>query len=55
LGAGVSVTLIIVGQLIVGMLIDQFGWFDLPVRPIDGARLLGAGLLLLGSYIMVSR
>ncbi len=55
LGAGVSVTLIIVGQLIVGMLIDQFGWFDLPVRPIDGARLLGAALLLLGSYIMVSR
>lgn len=55
LGAGVSVALIIVGQLLVGMLVDHFGWFDLPVRPIDPARLVAAALLLVGGYIMVSR
>ncbi|MEA2572844.1 MAG: bacterial/archaeal transporter family-2 protein [Chloroflexia bacterium] len=55
LGAGVSVTLIIVGQLFVGMAIDHFGWFDLPVRPMDPARIVAAVLLLIGSYIMVSR
>jgi transporter family-2 protein len=53
LGAGVALTLIIVGQLLMGMLSDHFGWFGVSVRPIDITRLLAAGLLLLGGYLMV--
>jgi transporter family-2 protein len=53
LGATTAVTLIIVGQLLMGMLIDQFGWFGVAVRPIDGWRVAAVVLLLAGGYLMV--
>jgi transporter family-2 protein len=53
LGATTAVTLIIVGQLMMGMLIDQFGWFGVSVRPIDGWRVAAVVLLLAGGYLMV--
>ncbi|HXV41604.1 MAG TPA: DMT family transporter [Anaerolineae bacterium] len=53
LGATTAVTLIIIGQLMMGMLIDQFGWFGVSVRPIDGWRVAGVVLLLAGGYLMV--
>jgi transporter family-2 protein len=53
LGAGAAITLIIVGQLLMGLLIDQFGWFGSPVRPVDLSRVVAAVLLLVGGYLMV--
>jgi bacterial/archaeal transporter family-2 protein len=53
LGAGIAATLIIIGQLIVGLLIDHFGWFGVPVRPLELTRLAAAALLLAGGYLMV--
>lgn len=53
LGAFTAVILIIVGQLIMGMIIDHFGWFGAQVRPVDGTRLLAAGLMLAASSLMV--
>jgi transporter family-2 protein len=53
LGATTAVTLIIVGQLVMGMLIDQFGWFGVALRPIDGWRIAAVVLLLAGGYLMV--
>lgn len=53
LGATTAVTLIIVGQLVMGMLIDQFGWFGVSLRPIDSWRIVAVGLLLAGGYLMV--
>ena len=53
LGATTAVTLIIVGQLVMGMLIDQFGWFGIDIRPIDGWRGAAVVLLLAGGYLMV--
>ncbi|GAB4420260.1 MAG: DMT family transporter [Anaerolineae bacterium] len=53
LGATTAVTLIIVGQLVMGMLIDQFGWFGVALRPIDGWRVVAVVLLLAGGYLMV--
>jgi bacterial/archaeal transporter family-2 protein len=53
LGAAAAVTLIIVGQLFAGVMIDHFGWFGVPVRPVDVTKLLAAGLLLFGSWLMV--
>lgn len=52
-GIAPALTLIIVGQLLTGMLIDHFGWFDVELHAIDGTRLLAAGLLLAGGYLMV--
>jgi len=51
-GAGVAVTLIILGQLGAGMVIDHFGWFS-TARPIDGTRIIAAVLLVIGGYLMV--
>ena len=53
LGATTALALIIIGQLVMGILIDQFGLFGVPVRPIDLVRLVGAGLLIAGGYLIV--
>lgn len=53
LGATTAVTLIIVGQLLMGMLIDHFGWFGVSIRPIGGLHGVAAVLLLTGGYLMV--
>lgn len=52
LGATAALSLIIVGQLLTGMLIDQFGAFGVAPRPVDGTRLIAAGLLLIGAFLM---
>jgi transporter family-2 protein len=53
LGATTALALIIIGQLVVGIVIDQFGLFGVSVRQVDLARLLGAGLLIAGGYLIV--
>ncbi len=52
LGGAMMLTLIIVGQLLVGLLIDQFGWFGVTARPIDATRFIGAVILLVGGYLI---
>ncbi|MBZ0315496.1 MAG: DMT family transporter [Anaerolineae bacterium] len=52
IGVAPALTLIIVGQLSAGMLIDHFGLFGVEVRLVDGPRLLAAALLLSGGYLM---
>ena len=53
LGATSAIVLIIVGQLMMGMVIDQFGLFSIPIRPIDGYRILATVLLIAGGYLMI--
>lgn len=53
LGAGVALTLIIVGQLVVGLMIDHFGWFGVTVRSFDLTRAAALVFLLIGGYLMV--
>ena len=53
LGATTALALIIIGQLVMGILIDQFGLFGVSVRPVDLTRLVGAGLLIAGGYLIV--
>ncbi|WP_119065330.1 DMT family transporter [Aggregatilinea lenta] len=53
IGATASVTLVVAGQLIIGLIIDQFGWFETSVREIDVSRLLGVAVLLLGTWLVV--
>ena len=53
LGATTALALIIIGQLAMGILIDQFGLFGVPVRPVDLVRLVGAGLLIAGGYLII--
>ncbi|MCB0197840.1 MAG: DMT family transporter [Anaerolineae bacterium] len=53
LGATSAVTLIIIGQLLIGMIIDQFGLFGFPFRSVDSWRIAAAVLLVAGGYLMV--
>ncbi len=53
LGAAPAIVLLIVGQLTLGMIVDHFGWLGVPQRPIDLTRLIAAGLLFLGGWLMV--
>ncbi len=53
LGATSGIVMIIIGQLVAGMVIDQFGWFGMPVRPIDLTRVAAGLLLLAGGYLAV--
>jgi transporter family-2 protein len=53
LGATSALVLIVVGQLLAGLTIDQFGFFGLPVRPLDGSRLLAVAFLMAGAWLAV--
>lgn len=53
LGVAPTITLIIVGQLLIGAVLDQFGLLETAVRPIELPRLIGLGILLLGTWLVV--
>ena len=52
LGSTMMITLIIVGQLLAGVIVDHFGFFNLPVHPLNLYRLAGVVLLLAGGYLI---
>jgi transporter family-2 protein len=52
LGSTLMITLIITGQLLVGVLVDHFGWLGVPVHPVNLARAGGIVLLLAGGYLI---
>ncbi len=52
LGSTMMVTLIIIGQLGIGMVIDHFGWLGVTVHPINLSRVAGLLLLLAGGYFI---
>lgn len=52
LGSTVMIALIITGQLLIGVLIDQFGWLGVPVHPIKLTRVAGILVLLAGGYLV---
>ncbi len=53
LGSVQTVVLPIFGQILMGMLIDNFGWFRSPVFRFDWIRLFGTLLLLLGLLLVI--
>jgi bacterial/archaeal transporter family-2 protein len=52
LGSTTMITLIIIGQLVTGIVIDHFGWFGVSVHSVSPARLLGVIVLMLGGYLI---
>lgn len=43
----------ILGQIIFGLVIDGFGLFHMPVRPINWSKVLGVALMIVGLVIFV--
>ena len=52
IGLGSTLTLIVVTQLIVGVVLDHFGWLTMP-RPVDVQRLIGIAILFLGTWVVL--
>lgn len=55
LGAVQTIIIPLLGQIIASMLIDNFGWFNLPVHKFTLIRLLGIVILLAGVTMVVYR
>lgn len=55
LGAAALLALVILGQLLTSLLVDQFGWLGFPQHPLSLARLAGAALLFAGVLLIVHR
>jgi transporter family-2 protein len=53
LGTGGVIAATIAGELLVAVIIDQFGWFGVPRHSIDLARVTGIVLLALGVLLVV--
>ena len=52
LGVATLFAAVIVGQLAAGLVIDHFGWFNVPVHRLSAARVLGTALLLAGMALI---
>lgn len=50
IGVSTAVILIIVGQLVTGMVVDNFGWFENSVIHFDMKRLAGMILMFIALY-----
>ena len=53
IGVAGSIITVVTGQLLVGTVLDHFGWLGGIGRPLDAVRLLGVGILLLGVWLTV--
>ncbi|AZZ60145.1 DMT family transporter [Oenococcus sp. UCMA 16435] len=54
LGGVQTVIMPIVGQIIMSMLIDNFGWFNSPIHVLNIIRILGAFMVLVGVFLAIS-
>lgn len=53
LGLVTAFTVLIATQFVLGGIIDHFGWFGAEIRPLDGTKLAGVGVLLLGIWLVM--
>lgn len=54
LGVALTITLMVAGQLLVGLALDHFGAFGQPVQPLNLGRIAGV-LLVIAGVVMVRR
>jgi len=52
IGAANATALLIAGQLVLALVIDQNGWFGMTPQPITASRVLGVALLFAAGYLL---
>jgi len=52
LGAGLAVAVVLTAQLVAALVFDHLGLLGLPRSPVNWVRLLGAGLLVAGAWLV---
>ena len=55
LGAAAMLALVLAGQMIAALAVDQFGVLGFPQNPVTPARMLGVVLLIVGAILIVRR
>ena len=53
IGVAGSIITIVAGQLLVGTVLDHFGWLGVDPRPLDATRLIGLGVVMFGVWLTV--
>jgi bacterial/archaeal transporter family-2 protein len=53
IGAGAVAAAVVTGQLTMSVVLDRIGFLGLDREPITASRLIGVGLLLAGTYLIV--
>lgn len=54
LGVAMTITLMVAGQLLIGIVLDHFGAFGMPAQPISWGKVAGIGLVIAG-VVMVRK
>ncbi|EST10750.1 DMT family transporter [Sporolactobacillus laevolacticus] len=52
LGSALTVVVTLLGQMIMAISIDQFGWFHVPIHELNGPRMIGILLMFVGVYVI---
>ena len=52
LGVSLTVSLSLLGQLVTSLVIDHFGYFNMPVAKFDKKKILGLVIIIAGIYVM---
>lgn len=52
LGTALTFGLTIAGQMIIGLIMDHYGWLGLPVKPINWSGVLGV-VLIIGGVVLI--
>jgi transporter family-2 protein len=52
-GVAASIITVVAGQLLVGSILDQYGWLGASVRPLDLTRSIGLAVVLFGVWLTV--
>ncbi|HEX2616371.1 MAG TPA: DMT family transporter, partial [Flavobacteriales bacterium] len=55
IGVGTAIGLIVTGQIICAVLIDHFGWFNVPPHAINSTRIIGMLLMIAGVYLVMRK
>jgi transporter family-2 protein len=55
IGVGTAIGLIVTGQIICAVIIDQFGLFSVPVHSISITRIAGVLLMIAGIYLVMKK
>lgn len=53
IGVTATIVLIVAGQLVIGLVLDHFGWLGATVRPIEWSRVFGVVVLFVGVWLIV--
>lgn len=53
IGATATFMLIVTGQLLIGVVMDQFGWMEMAIRPVDLWRVAGIVAMFGGAWLVV--